>query len=318
MAEAFGIAAGAVGVVSLSIQLAESLQKVKGFYAAVRNAPPQIEELIEEIEIMQDILSGLELGSQSANATSGMNMQRCMKVAQRATRSFATFSGELQSRVKKSKCRGGVKFALSRDDMKRMLDHLERTKSSLSLAYNLYQQATSEERHIEMMHAMLSSQGASVQKNVKASPSTQSRSVSTDSAASILHHTFTAGEQLFRMRTFKWMSKTIWQLEAKRSIAGLSLSLRNYGVVSFHAPIFKSCREGNAVEMQRMFETRLASPFDGNEYGHNLWEVSSIATTRTRFMIDVCRSLPHFRATSASACLIVMMPRSSGEICLNG
>jgi predicted metal-binding protein len=53
MAEVFGVAAGAIGVVSLSIQLAESLQKVKRFYGAVKNAPPQVEELVEEIEIMQ-------------------------------------------------------------------------------------------------------------------------------------------------------------------------------------------------------------------------------------------------------------------------
>jgi hypothetical protein len=316
MAEAFGIAAGAVGVVSLSIQLAESLQKVKGFYAAVRNAPPQIEELIEEIEIMQDILSDLELASKSANPASGINLIRCMKVAQRATRSFAAFSSELQSRVKKSKYRGGVSFALGRDDIKQMLDHLERTKSSLNLAYNLYQQATSEERHIALIHAMLSSQGASVQKSqhVEAPSPTQSRSVSTDVFAPILNHKSTAGEQLFRIRTSRWISNTIWQLEAKRSIAGLSLSLRTYGVVSFHAPIFKSCREGNAVEMQRLFESRLASPFDENEYGHNLWEVGNIASPRTGPVINICRSPPLFRAMSASACSIVMMPRLSCKI----
>ncbi|KAM0707437.1 hypothetical protein Q7P35_004082 [Cladosporium inversicolor] len=240
MAVAFGIAAGAVGVVSLSIQLAESLQK--------------IEELIEEIEIIQDILSDLELGSQSANAASGINMQPCMKVAQRAAKNFVTFSSELQSRVKKSKCRGSVRFDLSRDDINRMLDNLERTKSSLNLAYSASAQKT---HHAE------------------ASPSTQSRSASTDVFTSTLHHKSTAGESLFRMRTFRWMSKTIWQLEAKRSIAGLSLSLRNYGVVPFHAPIFKSCREGNPFEMQRLFEDRLASPFDENEYGHDLWEVAA-------------------------------------------
>jgi hypothetical protein len=36
MAEALGVAAGVFGVVSLSIQLAESVQKVKGFYANVK------------------------------------------------------------------------------------------------------------------------------------------------------------------------------------------------------------------------------------------------------------------------------------------
>lgn len=171
-----------------------------------------------------------------------------------------------------------------------------------------------------MMHAMLSSQGASAQKthHAEASPSTQSRSASTDVFTSTLHHKSTAGESLFRMRTFRWMSKTIWQLEAKRSIAGLSLSLRNYGVVPFHAPIFKSCREGNPFEMQRLFEDRLASPFDENEYGHDLWEVGFVASPRTRIVVNVCRSLPLFRAMSAFACSIVMVPRLSCKIGPNG
>jgi hypothetical protein len=70
MAEAFGIAGGTVGVISLSIQLAESLHKVKGFYESVKNAPPEVAELIEEIEIMQDILVDLETGD-------GITRRRC-------------------------------------------------------------------------------------------------------------------------------------------------------------------------------------------------------------------------------------------------
>lgn len=163
MAEAFGIAAGAIGVVSLSIQLAESLQKVKSFYAAAKDAPPQIEELIEEIETMQDILSDLESGTQSANIASSTNMQRCIKVAQRATKSFVSFSSELQSRVKKSRFRGSVKFALSQEDIRQMLDQLERTKSSLNLVYNLYQQATAEDRHAALVSAVLSTQGVAAE-----------------------------------------------------------------------------------------------------------------------------------------------------------
>jgi hypothetical protein len=162
MAEVFGIAGGAIGAISLSIQLAESIQKIKSFYGAVKNSPTQIEELIEEIEIMQDILSDLESGSQSTNMASSASMRRCMKVAQRATKSFVAFSSQLQTRIKKSRFRGGAKFALSRDDIKEMLDQLERTKSSLNLAYSLYQQATIEDRHAAVLSAISSSQGAAI------------------------------------------------------------------------------------------------------------------------------------------------------------
>ena len=266
-AEGFGIAAGAIGVVSLSIQLAESLQKVKGFYTAAKNAPPQIEELIEEIEIMQDILNDLESGSQSANLASSANMQRCMKVAQRATKSFATFSSELQIRAKKSRFRGGIKFALSRDDIKHMLEQLERTKSSLNLAYNLYQQATAEDRHAALVSAVSLGQGVAV--GTAQNTVTLERNLSQVSRRSVGD-----GRRLFHMTTPEWISNTIWQFEMRRSITGFNLMLRTYGVVPWDAPIFVACRQDNATEMQRLFDNRLASPFDRSISDESLWQVS--------------------------------------------
>lgn len=271
MAEVFGIAGGAIGAISLSIQLAESLQKVKSFYAAAKNAPTQIEELIEEIEIMQDILSDLEPGSRSANIASSANMRRCMKVAQRATKSFVAFSGQLQTRIKKSKFRGGVKFALSRDDIKEMLDRLERTKSSLNLAYSLYQQATAEDRHAALVSAVSSAQGVAV--GTSQNTITLERNLSQVSRRSVC-----AGKRLFHTTTPEWLSNTIWQFEMRRSITGLNIMLRTYGVVPWHAPVLKACREGDVVTMQRLFDNRLASPFDrsAQEIGDlSLWQVSS-------------------------------------------
>lgn len=265
MAEVFGIAGGAIGAISLSIQLAESLQKVKGFYAAVKNAPTQIEELIEEIEIMQDILSDLESGSQSANMASSANMQRCMKVAQRATKSFVAFSGQLQTRIKKSKFRGGMKFALSRDDIKEMLDQLERTKSSLNLAYSLYQQATAEDRHAALVSAVLSTQDVAV--------GTAQNTVTLERSLSQVSRRSVRGTRLFLLSTPEWISNTIWQFEMRRSIVGLNLMLRTYGVIPTDAPIVLACIRGDTVEMQRLFDKGLASPFDRSPLDGSLWEV---------------------------------------------
>lgn len=268
MAEVFGVAAGAVGVASLSIQLAESLQKVKSFYASVKNAPLQVAELIEEIEIMQDILSDLEGNSEAVAASS--NMKRCIKVARRATISFATFSKELQASVKKSKYRGSARFALSREDIKQMLNQLERTKSSLNLAYSLYQQATSEARHIIVMQAVSSCQGSVLQTK-------QTEQVSLaqpDSFTAAHRHPRAAGSRVFCITTPAWLSNTIWQLELRRSLAGINIFARTYGIVSRDARIFQACADGDTVEMQRLFEDRLASPYDKDEYGRDLWLVS--------------------------------------------
>jgi hypothetical protein len=264
MAEVFGVAAGAIGVVSLSIQLAESLHKVKSFYASVKNAPPQVAELIEEIEIMQDILGDLETGSQGATVASSPTMRRCMKVADGATRRFTTFATELQTRIKKSKYRGGIKFALSRDDIKQMLDQLERTKSSLNLAYSLYQQATAEDRHVALMQAVTSSHGTAVQpaQTVKVSLLTQDATIPAHGGRQVSRLNLVTGKTLFKLTTPEWLSSTICQLEVTRSIVGLNCLVRTYGIVPYDAPVFKACRNGDIVGMQRLFDSGLASPFD--------------------------------------------------------
>lgn len=276
MAEVFGVAADAVGVVSLSIQLAESLQKVKSFYASVKNAPLQVAELIEEIDIMQGILSDLEASSQTVASNS--NMKRCIKVAQRATESFAAFSEELQASIKKRRYRGGVRFALNREDIKQMLDQLERIKSSLSLAHSLYQQATAEDRHIVVMQALSPTQTSVVQIT-----QTCQGTLHQQNYFALAHrHPRAGGKRLFCVTTPTWLCKTVCQLEMRRSIAGLNIFARIYGIMPRDALIFQACADGDIVEMQRLFEDRLASPYDRDEYGQDLWLVSRLLLGKLR------------------------------------
>jgi hypothetical protein len=52
--------------------------------------------------------------------------------------------------------------------------------------------------------------------------------------------------------------------------------MRIYGVVAADAPIFTACKRGDSLAIQRLFDTRVASPFDQSEHGVSLWEVSSL------------------------------------------
>jgi hypothetical protein len=77
------------------------------------------------------------------------------------------------------------------------------------------------------------------------------------------------------MTTPEWISNRIWQVEMRRSIAGSWISLRTYGIVPWGSPILEACRKGNVAEMQRLFDNRLASPFDKSADNMGLWEVGS-------------------------------------------
>jgi hypothetical protein len=148
-----------------------------------------------------------------------------------------------------------------------MLDQLERTKSSLNLVYNLYQQATAEHRHAALVSAVISSQGVAAE-NAQNTIAI-ARNVSQVSQRSVFED-----KRLFLMTTPEWISSTIWQFEMRRSITGLNFMLRTYGVVPWDALILEACRSGDTVTIQWLFDNKLASPFDRDVDGRTLWQVS--------------------------------------------
>lgn len=135
MVEAFGAAAGGFGVGSLSIQLAESVQKVKSFHANFKHACPRLADLVEEIAETCDLMKDLEHQTQNTDAVPTLLMCRCINISRRAVEYFAKVTSELEIFAKRKKIRGGIKFALSEDEIARMLSRMERTKSLLAIAY---------------------------------------------------------------------------------------------------------------------------------------------------------------------------------------
>ena len=100
MAEVVGVV---VGVVSLGVQLAESLQKVKRFYDTMRGAPERLADIIDEIGSLSDILTELEQHPTSSGPNTGPTMQRCVAACRKAVDRFSTFADSLESRMKRSK-----------------------------------------------------------------------------------------------------------------------------------------------------------------------------------------------------------------------
>lgn len=238
MAEAFGVAAGIFGVVSLSIQLAESVQKVKGFYANVRNAPPKLADLADEIGEMSDLIRELEQQNQPVGFVASPLMQRCIESSRKAVDYFAIFSSELEARVTTRRLRGGIRFALSQDEISRILSRMERAKTLLVLAYMQYQTASQQQQHdhlVLMVQSLASSQDA-VLELVK--PAAQNVNSQSAGAVPPTHRRkATQARKMFRICTPGWLSNTVWQIALNRSISGWEFTMHTYGVVADNAPI---------------------------------------------------------------------------------
>jgi hypothetical protein len=83
-------AAGAIGIVSLAIQIGENIIKLKALWEAVKEAPGEILYLIQEIETLSFILSDIgELESNDASlGKHTLTMQKCMDLCNNSARTL--------------------------------------------------------------------------------------------------------------------------------------------------------------------------------------------------------------------------------------
>lgn len=274
MAEVVGLV---IGVVSLGVQLAESTQKVKGFYNAVKDAPGRLADIIDEIESLSDILIELEGDRSSYDADVGPKMQHCVATCRKAVDKFAAYADGLQSRLKRHRLRGCTKFAMKSESIEGVISRLESSKSNLVLAYMLYREAVADKRTVEMQQQMTAIALC------QASLMKQAPNVSTTSTMTkkqLQARPAARDSTVAHLRTPLWLSQTVWEIAVSRAISGWTVSLRSRRIVSWKSPVAQACRDGDSRLLRQLFDRREASPFDEVSlfgfYPSNLFTVSRV------------------------------------------
>jgi hypothetical protein len=270
MAEVVGLV---VGVVPLGLQLAESIQKVKRFSDTVKDAPRTLADIIDEIESLSEILAEMEEDRTMYNATSGPKVQRCIAICRKAVEQFSKRADGFETRMKRKKHRGSIQFAMKADDIEREISRLESSKLNLVLAYMLHRSVVEEARdaHIQSQLKCLVDSSAALLRQTS-SPSTPC--VPATEIKKACKQNSIGGNTKFRLRTPSWLSHTIWEIYSRRATAGWTVSLRAYSIVPHDAAIFKACEHGDITRMRELFDGGFASPFDENEFGKGIFEVS--------------------------------------------
>lgn len=256
MAEAVGLV---VGVVSFGVQLAESVQKVKRFYNAVKDAPDRLADIIDEIESLSDILTEMERDRASYATELGPKMQRCVATCRRAVDKFSTYADSLESRMKRHGRRGSVKFATKSEDIEGVISRLESSKSNLVLAYMLYREAVADKRAIQMQQQL---ETIAVAQTLLLRPSPVVLATPDIPSNHTQPTSVLPGKNVVRLSSPQWLSRSVWELAIERAISGWTFSLRNYRIIHFESPVTQACLNGDVVLLQQLFGRRDASPFD--------------------------------------------------------
>lgn len=137
MAEIFGAVASGAGLVSLSLQLLDSAQKLKKLYNVSKDAPTTVAELCFELETMSLSLRQLRL-HRNASVPGDELLARCFTTCHRMVMKIEAAVKKIELVIQKRRSSGRLYMAFKEPEIRELLQELERAKSSMSFAYMSY------------------------------------------------------------------------------------------------------------------------------------------------------------------------------------
>lgn len=137
MAEIFAAVASGAGLVSLAIQLLESSRKLKGLYDTAKDAPSNVKDLCFDLETLSLQLRQLEQHRQHDHLNTEL-LDRCIAQCQRRTDKVSDVVDDMARYIRRSAAFGRLYAAFKEPEVEKLLDELERAKSSLSFTYLNY------------------------------------------------------------------------------------------------------------------------------------------------------------------------------------
>ena len=138
MAELLGVVAGGAGLASLAFQLGESSIKIKRLYNLYQDAPKLLKDILEDLETFALVLHNLEKDRLQHDGADGVVVDRCVRTCDRAVAQIDAAVSKFELAMQKSNIKGRVRTALGQTSIGQLCDELERAKSSLIFAHQVY------------------------------------------------------------------------------------------------------------------------------------------------------------------------------------
>lgn len=129
MAEVFGVGAGVVGVVSLTVQLYDQSRKVATFLKSVKGFPDEIQGMLEQLEtLMSTLARARSLFPKDSKASLKLGNQ-VTRDCQELTSLLRKLHDNIQQCASRAKSRlywRSIKAAMRKDEIKQMSSRIRR------------------------------------------------------------------------------------------------------------------------------------------------------------------------------------------------
>lgn len=149
----FGVVTGGAGLISLGLQLGDCARKLNKMYHSIKDAPKSIQRLSLDLETLAMCLQMLEQRRQRQGPLDDV-LVRCVTACQHATDETQHLVDKMARRLDEKSKRGQFYVVFKGQDMQELLTDLERTKSSIQLAYMMYQAEEQRQRDEAQNHLL--------------------------------------------------------------------------------------------------------------------------------------------------------------------
>ncbi|TVY91039.1 hypothetical protein LAWI1_G003473 [Lachnellula willkommii] len=298
MAE-LGVTASAISVASIAIQVGDSIIKLKDFWNHVKEAPEEIKWLIEEIETLSFVLSGVE-SSKARDDPPHLEpafASRCLELCRKGAGILEAVVKEADEEIRKRKRVGGVKAVLKKGMIERLKERLRSAQLMLMLSNQAYSEPLQKQRHelqrkwAELQQRQLdelrtcASQSTDVVLSLHTTVGQQTLLASSSLCNSAPFHTasdcgsleHTAGrvqkaqkrQQTFlvRLRGPRWLPliSRVLEISGRKAPSGWNFSIRTYNTVAWNSPVMHAVRRGELSKLQGLITDGKASLLDCSE-----------------------------------------------------
>lgn len=275
-----GVVSAGAGLLSLSIQLFESAQKLKGLADNIRNAPGTLGDLEFDLQTMGLALQQLEKHRQQDSHDATL-LARCLERCAVCTSRIQKAVDKMTAYSAKSSKLGKMYVAFKEKDLDKLLKDLEGAKSSLHLSLNMYWAQENERRHRALLDLSKNSGGLALSSvNAHTVITTQNerageKHISHSHRDSILVKA--SRRPVFQMtaKLPSWLYSKVWDIAVLDAMGAWNLSIRPYNIRPMDSEIFHSCLSGNLNKVQKLIADGKASLSDTETHGMNLIHVSS-------------------------------------------
>lgn len=271
MAE-LGVIASGAGLASLAIQLGDSAMKLKRFCEKVRSAPQDLRDSIFEIETLCLVLRQIE--RDPPHTKSNLDpavMMRCLEMCSEATARIEKIATALQNSIERHKISGAVKTALKEREMQDFFSKLERAKSTLLLAHQMYVHERQDAVHEQQAQKLESISVAIFTQLGCCEPPAVDPLLGERGSSGVVrrparsHPKARQPARYLRMR-LPFMS-TMWQFSATQAPCGWDFGLRSFTIIPESSPIFRACERGDLAAVRGLLNEGEASVHDQDKFG---------------------------------------------------